>query len=198
MAEMSVREKITYAALDLFSQKGFDATTVEEIADAAGMKGPNLYKYFKGKEDILKNIRTIADEPYKGMLGYDDTMPIWIHNGDELKEFTWYHVNYTMNNETIVKLRKLCTIEQFRNNELTREMTDHQYELILNLYEKVFTDMIKRGTIVEGNPKILSLQYTAPIALLIQLSDREPTRRQESIDMMNGHMDSFIEMYLKK
>lgn len=68
MAEMSVREKITYAALDLFSQKGFDATTVEEIADAAGMKGPNLYKYFKGKEDILKNIRTIADEPYKGML----------------------------------------------------------------------------------------------------------------------------------
>ena len=45
MAEMSVREKITYAALDLFSQKGFDATTVEEIADAAGMKGPNLYKY---------------------------------------------------------------------------------------------------------------------------------------------------------
>ena len=53
MTGMPAKEKLLYSALDLFSKKGYDATSVDEIAEAAGMKGPNIYKYFKGKEDLL-------------------------------------------------------------------------------------------------------------------------------------------------
>ena len=198
MAELTAKERITYAALDLFSKKGYDSTTVDEIAETAGMKGPNLYKYFKSKEEVLNSICAIAESPYRGMLGYDDSMPIWIHNGEELKEFTWYLLNRTMTDETIVKLRKMCTIEQFRNSRISREMTDHQYEDVLALYTKIFSEMIKKGTMKDKDPKILSLDYTAPIALLIQLSDRAPERMEEARDLMNRHMDIFIETYCLK
>jgi len=45
-------ELILDAALDLLSAKGFDGTTVDQIAAAAGMSKPNLLYYFARKEDV--------------------------------------------------------------------------------------------------------------------------------------------------
>lgn len=46
------REVILEAALEVFSQNGFRGSTIDQIAEAAGMSKPNLLYYFKGKEDI--------------------------------------------------------------------------------------------------------------------------------------------------
>jgi len=53
-AGKTTRDKLLFAALDLFSKNGYDATTVEEIANSVGMKGPNVYNYFKGKKALWK------------------------------------------------------------------------------------------------------------------------------------------------
>ena len=50
---MSTKERILDAALTLFAENGYDGTSVEQIANAVGIKAPSLYKHFKGKEDIL-------------------------------------------------------------------------------------------------------------------------------------------------
>ena len=39
-------------AADLFAQKGYRATTVREIADAAGILSGSLYHHFDSKESI--------------------------------------------------------------------------------------------------------------------------------------------------
>lgn len=46
------QELILEAALDVFSQYGFRGSTIDQIAEAAGMSKPNLLYYFKSKEDI--------------------------------------------------------------------------------------------------------------------------------------------------
>ncbi|HEY9101328.1 TetR/AcrR family transcriptional regulator [Chitinimonas sp.] len=46
--------EILDAALDLFVARGFAATKVEDIARAAGVTAGTIYRYFGGKEDILK------------------------------------------------------------------------------------------------------------------------------------------------
>lgn len=41
------------AATDLFAAKGYDATSLQDIADAVGVSRPALYHYISSKEDLL-------------------------------------------------------------------------------------------------------------------------------------------------
>jgi AcrR family transcriptional regulator len=48
----AVRKRLLQAALDLFTERGYAASSVREIVDAAGVTKPVLYYYFKNKEGI--------------------------------------------------------------------------------------------------------------------------------------------------
>jgi len=52
------REAILAIAADIFAQKGFVATTVREIADAAGILSGSLYHHFDSKETMIDEIIT--------------------------------------------------------------------------------------------------------------------------------------------
>lgn len=45
-------EKILEAALEVFSARGFSGSTIDEVAEAAGMSKPNMLYYFRTKEAI--------------------------------------------------------------------------------------------------------------------------------------------------
>lgn len=47
------REKIASAAQQLFMEKGIEATSMDEIAKAAGYSKATLYVYFENKEEIV-------------------------------------------------------------------------------------------------------------------------------------------------
>jgi AcrR family transcriptional regulator len=47
------REALTRAAHELFVERGYDETTLAEIAEAASVSTRTIFAYFPGKEDIL-------------------------------------------------------------------------------------------------------------------------------------------------
>jgi AcrR family transcriptional regulator len=47
------RQAIMQAAITLFSEKGYDRTSIEELAKAAGIGKGTIYGYFQTKSDIL-------------------------------------------------------------------------------------------------------------------------------------------------
>jgi AcrR family transcriptional regulator len=49
----AVRVEIATQALALFTEQGFDATTVEQIATAAGISERSFFRYFATKEDVV-------------------------------------------------------------------------------------------------------------------------------------------------
>jgi AcrR family transcriptional regulator len=55
-ASDKVRKKIVDAASILYAQKGFAATSIQEIAEAAGVTLPVTYHYVKKKSEIMRLI----------------------------------------------------------------------------------------------------------------------------------------------
>jgi AcrR family transcriptional regulator len=47
------RERILDAALDLFSEHGFDGSSLQQIADRLGLTKAALYYYFRSKDELL-------------------------------------------------------------------------------------------------------------------------------------------------
>ena len=48
-----VRDAIWDAAIDLFAAKGFDETTVDDIAEVAGVSRRSFFRYFSSKSDLM-------------------------------------------------------------------------------------------------------------------------------------------------
>lgn len=49
----SVRDHVADQAMRLFDERGFDNTTVDDIANAVGMSSRSFFRYFPAKEDVV-------------------------------------------------------------------------------------------------------------------------------------------------
>jgi AcrR family transcriptional regulator len=51
--EPNARERLSRAAMELYHERGFDQTTVAEIADRAGLTERTFFRYFADKREVL-------------------------------------------------------------------------------------------------------------------------------------------------
>ncbi|QPH52384.1 TetR family transcriptional regulator C-terminal domain-containing protein [Pontivivens ytuae] len=70
------RELIREAALDVFSRHGFRGSTLDQIAEAAGLSKPNLLYYFESKDaihrDLLERLLDTWLDPLRELDGGGD------------------------------------------------------------------------------------------------------------------------------
>jgi len=57
------REQLLAVAAKLFHERGYHATRMDDIGEAAGITGPGVYRHFRGKEEILETIATEYGAP---------------------------------------------------------------------------------------------------------------------------------------
>ena len=61
-------DRILQKALELFSDKGYDATSVREICEAAGITKPTLYHFYGSKEGVYRAIVEGALERFRAEM----------------------------------------------------------------------------------------------------------------------------------
>jgi AcrR family transcriptional regulator len=66
------RERILDEARSLFLERGFAATSMQEIADAVGMTKPALYYHFKDKQDLL--LAVLGREMEDGHRAFNESL----------------------------------------------------------------------------------------------------------------------------
>jgi AcrR family transcriptional regulator len=66
--KLQTREQITEAAIRLFAERGFDRTTVDDIAQAADVSRRTFFRYFARKEDVVLSWKQEAADELREAL----------------------------------------------------------------------------------------------------------------------------------
>ena len=195
MKDMPTKERILYAALDLFSEKGYDGVGVDLIAENAGLKGPSLYRHYKGKEDIFRSLIDMVEAHYTKGFGLKNTKGRFPESMDELIEDAMRRIQFTMHDDAIYKTRRILAMEQFRSERIAELTTRYYLENLQELYQTIFADMMEKGILKQDDPEYLALEFVAPATLLLHIYDRQPEREAEVLDKVRKHFEHFAKTY---
>ena len=193
---MSTKQKILDEALTLFAEKGYDGTGVDLIAERVGIKGPSLYKHYKGKEEILNALIDVAEERYEEMFGSEKNIGKIPKDREEFIKVTMERISFTMRDPMIRKIRMLLVQEQFRNERISEVTTRHQLDGIQRMFAKIIKGMMDEGIIKNDDPELLAVELTAPAVLQIAKSDRQPQCEEECMEYIEKHMRHFCKVYM--
>ena len=87
-AGASTRERILDVALDLFTDQGFDGTSMREIAERLNISKPAIYYHFASKDEILMalhmRLREFGKEALARLTGQTVTLQTWASLLNEL------------------------------------------------------------------------------------------------------------------
>ena len=68
-AQAASRAAVVAAALELFDEQGFDQTSVEQIAQAAGVSRSTFFRQFGGKDDVVFTDHEVLLDRLREFLG---------------------------------------------------------------------------------------------------------------------------------
>ena len=203
MNTVSTKQKILDAALDLFSKQGFEATSVSQIADEVGIRKASMYSHFASKQEILEILMQDIMKQYewhsifsesnrdKSSLILDETE----FNADSITKMVIGQIRYILHEPQIAKIRKLLTIEQFRNSTLAEIQTKQNYSNVMDFFITVIKLLIQQRKLSNNDSEIMTAQLCLPISVWLNLCDREPERENEVIKLIEKHIMQFFKMY---
>ena len=138
MPEIVTRQKMLNKARTLFWSKGYNATSVRDIARAYGCKPANVYNFFSKKEDILyevllEEMEKIVD-PIKNLDNDNHTDPV-----EQLRLLIGCHLKITLSHRRSAKL--LFDVE-------LDSLSASKRKKIINMrddYDRTIRKIIRRG-----------------------------------------------------
>ena len=206
---MSTKELILEEALRQFSQKGFDGTSMSDIAGPLGITKAALYKHFESKQQIFEEIIAESEVKYKAFFeklsvhflndsnGKMNKKDVDVYSGitsEGLCENVLAFVRFSMGDEYSGQVRRMLTISQFQSRELGETYTRRYVDAMLGYDEKLFEQLMKAGVIKSGNPKVLAAMFYAPVIMYMGIWDREPDRAKECEKAIRDHVEQFFTM----
>ena len=193
--EYTTRERILDAALVCFAEYGYKGTNLRELAAGMGLSKSALYKHYESKEEIWSAVLDRMEAYYNARFGSLQNLPPIPQSTGELRTLTLRMLDFTMNDEKILLTRKLLLTEQFHDERVRAQATEHFNVGLEQLFTKLFEGMMQNGSLQSGDPAMLAFAYTAPISTLILLCDREPQRKAEIMGKIEAFTEHFLRMH---
>lgn len=164
---IATKEKIQAAAIKLFTQKGYAATNVQDIADKAGISTGLMYRHYKSKDDLFNSLVREAAEGLSRITKafQSDASPIdliWqltaeilddLTKNDEFAEYTILMNQSIMMEKTIPQVLNLI----------------EQSSAMMNQTAQLIEKGQKLGQFKEGDSYGMALYYYASVQGLAEM-----------------------------
>lgn len=192
MKQEDTKQRILSESLRLFSESGYDAVSVAEIASAVGIKAPSLYKHYKSKRDIFDSILKKMSEA-DGFYADENNMP----NVDDeynnvslesIKTFSVAMFKHWTDDEFAARFRRMLSLERFKNSEMAELYKSYISSGPLDYMKEVFAGM----NYSENDAGQLALSFYGPMFMLYTVYD-ESENKKEIVLQAEMHINKFID-----
>lgn len=202
---MTTKERIIDEALTLFSRKGYQGTSVKNIADEVGIKDSSLYKHFKSKQEIFDTIVQGMSNRMEKMsreLGLPEEKDFEMAAAaygklttEKLLELSKRVFLFYLKDEFSARFRRMLTIEQYQNREIYEVYREIFMEASITYQSTLFGEMIRQGSFRQVNSEVMAINFYAPIFFLLNKYDQEPDKEEEALEVLERQIYEFCRIY---
>ncbi|MFZ6846995.1 TetR/AcrR family transcriptional regulator [Undibacterium sp. RuRC25W] len=184
-------QELLAAALDLFVERGFAATRLDDVAKAAGVSKGTLYLYFSSKEDLFK---AVVRESVIPLIGEAEGM-IGEFSGNSEELFRTVMTNWwqSMGMTKLSGLPKLMMAEAGNFPELAR----FYQEEVVSRGEKLVASMLERGMqrgeIRPVDPEVDARLLIAPMLMMMMWKHSAGVCMVEE-DKLDVYLEHYIDL----
>ncbi|MBC3935973.1 TetR/AcrR family transcriptional regulator [Undibacterium rugosum] len=186
-------QELLAAALDLFVERGFAATRLDDVAKAAGVSKGTLYLYYSSKEELFKAVVRNSIVPLIGEA--EELINQFTGNSEELFRSvirTWWS---SVGDTKLSGLPKLMMAEAGNFPELAKFYQDE----VITRGELLVATMLKRGMgrgeIRQVNLEIDARLLISPIIMMMMWKHSAGVCHVEP-EKMGLYLEHYIEMAL--
>lgn len=155
---LETREQVIKAAIDLFSTKGFNGTSIRAIANAMGMSISNIYHYFVNKEGLML---AILEQSSKRLLHH--LRQISEKEMEPLDRFRLLIESHVRQSEVFRKESKIFFIDEDHLSPEGNEKNRQNQREILNIYLKELQTLKELGYLSSRNLMVLAFNILGVI-----------------------------------
>lgn len=152
------REELLETALELFSEKGFQATSIREIASQMGVSVSNLYHYFNNKEGLWMalleySIKELPNRLEEAVSAGDSPL-------DSFKRLVYEHLHQSTLHQ---RESRMFLIENEDLSEEGRRKNRNIQMKILNIYVQQLERLKDEGLVSLKSTKIMAFNILGVI-----------------------------------
>lgn len=168
MEEKNTREIILMEALNLFSNKGYAAVSMRDIATVVGIRVSSIYHHFSGKQALFEALIQKATDVKEAL---QDVFLNALYKAGRVEEEAFvqtgiYFLTGYLQNAQVEPLLKVLECERFHNEDADRVWKELVIFTPLEHEENVFRILRERGEIVDATTdKELAAEYQAAIMM---------------------------------
>jgi AcrR family transcriptional regulator len=129
--QLERREQLLAAALSLFDERGYHATSINDIGAAAGLTGPAIYRYFASKDAILETL--LLDRSSRSLGRAQQIVDDAATAADALNALITHYVSDLLNNP---ELSNVAVRERFALRGEIRGVIERSERMHVNLWVK--------------------------------------------------------------
>ena len=161
------KRKIFEASMKLFAEKGYEATSIEEITATVGVAKGTLYYHFSSKEEIFN---FLVEEGIKLLQNSVDIKTAKHTNYiDKIKAIVLIQIKIVAKYENIITI----LLSQFwGNEERNKKCQSHVYNYISQI-EEIVQEGIEKKEIKKGDSRAIASEIYALICSTLVYKKRE-------------------------
>lgn len=188
------KDKILKTALQLFSVKGYSATTVRDIAGAMDIKQSALYNHFKNKDDILETLVSELTSSAIVTIFADKESSELHRQGKSLLmsiATTFKLIGFDGPNEALLKL---LMQEIYRNERIREIYNEYFYQENVKKLSGIFFAMMQDEMIRSSDPLLLANEFFSPLffyQMQVSLLKLDKKSTSSVVSLFEKHVDYF-------